>query len=112
MIDRFEVDLRYGNFLVRQTDLSLSDTFDVPLARTYNSGDYIQANRSRSYEMLVFEDGDDLFFDRISEGTSYADAVFQTHGEIHKVLWSCDGMEWRWQGHFPARWNKDGMRVS
>jgi hypothetical protein len=49
VIDRFEVDLRYGNFLVRQTDLSLSDTFDVPLARTYNSGDYIQANRSHAF---------------------------------------------------------------
>ena len=98
MIDRFEVDLRYGNFLVRQTDLSLSYTFGVPLARTYNSGDYIHPNRSRAfgnnpnhsfdiaplgsrdpytYEMLVFEDGDYLFLDRISEGTSYADAVFQ-----------------------------------
>src|ERR1700758_391480 len=41
VVDRFEVDLRYGNFLMRQTDLSLSDILDAPLVRTYNSGDYI-----------------------------------------------------------------------
>jgi hypothetical protein len=112
VIDRFEVDLRYGNFLVRQTDFSLSDTFDVPLARTYNSGDYIHPNRSHAfgnntnhslgsrdpytYEMLVLEDGDSLFFDRISEGTSYVDAVFQhteTSTRFYKAVtkWNGDG---------------------
>jgi YD repeat-containing protein len=116
-IDRFEVDLRYGNFLVRQTDLSLSDIFDVPLTRTYNSGDYIHPNRSHgfgnntnhpfdiaplgsrnpyTYEMLVFEDGDYLFFDRISEGTGSSDAVFQhteTSTRFYKAVtkWNGDG---------------------
>lgn len=117
-IDRFEVDLRYGNFLVRQTDLSLSDIFDVPLTRTYNSGDYVHPNRSHAfgnntnhsfdiaplgsrypytYEMLVFEDGDYLFFDRISEGTSYADAVFQhteTSTRFYKAVTKWNGNGW------------------
>src|SRR5262249_3267888 len=83
-VDRFEIDLRYGNLRVRQTDLSLNDIFDVPLTRAYNSGDYIHSNRVHAfgnntnhsldiaplgsrypytYEMLVFEDGDYMFFD-------------------------------------------------
>jgi len=116
-VDRFEADLRYGNFRVRQTDLSLNDTFDVPLTRAYNSGDYIHPNRSHAfgnnanhsfdiaplgsrypyfYEMLVFEDGDYLFFGRISEGTSYSDAVFQhteTSTKFYKAVtkWNGDG---------------------
>jgi hypothetical protein len=48
-IDRFELELRYGNLLVRQTDLSLSDIFDVPLTRTYHSGDYVHPNRSHAF---------------------------------------------------------------
>jgi hypothetical protein len=33
-VDRFEVDLRYGNFILRETDLFLDDVFKVPLTRT------------------------------------------------------------------------------
>jgi len=36
-IDRFEVDLRYGAFVLRQSDLFLKDVFDVPLTRSYSS---------------------------------------------------------------------------
>ena len=35
-LDRFEVDLRYGGFVLRQTDLQLQDVFDVPLTRAYS----------------------------------------------------------------------------
>jgi YD repeat-containing protein len=117
-VDRFEVDLRYGNFFVRQTDLSLNDVFDVPLTRTYNSGDYIHPNRSHpfgnnanhpfdicplgtrnpyTYNMLVFADGEYLFFDRVSEGTSYADAVFQhteTSTRFYKAVTKWNGNGW------------------
>jgi YD repeat-containing protein len=116
-VDRFGVDLRYGNFLVRQTDLYMNDVFDVPLTRTYNSGDYIHPNRRHAfgintnhpfditplgtrnpytYEMLVLEDGDYLFFDRVSTGTSYLDAIFQhteTSTRFYKAVtkWNGDG---------------------
>jgi len=117
-VDRFEVDLRYGNFRVRQADLSLNDIFDVPLTRAYNSGDYIHPNRVHAfgnntnhsldiaplgsrypytYEMLVFEDGDYIFSDRISEGTSYSDAVFQhteTSTRFYKAVTKWNGNGW------------------
>jgi YD repeat-containing protein len=116
-VDRVEVDLRYGNFLVRQTDLYMNDVFSVPLTRTYNSGDYVHANRRHAfgnntnhpfdiaplgtrnpytYEMLVLEDGDYLFFDRVSTGTGYLDAIFQhteTSTRFYKAVteWNGDG---------------------
>jgi len=117
VVDRAEVDLRYGNFLVRQTDLNMNDVSGVPLTRTYNSGDYIHPNRRHAfgkntnhpfdiaplgtrnpytYEMLVLEDGDYLFFDRVSTGTSYLDAIFQhteTSTRFYKAVtkWNGDG---------------------
>lgn len=39
-VDRFEVDLRYGAFVVRQTDLILKDVAAVPLTRSYLSQDW------------------------------------------------------------------------
>jgi YD repeat-containing protein len=138
-VDRFEVDLRYGNFFVRQTDLSLNDVFDVPLTRTYNSGDYIHPNRSYAfgnyanhpfdicplgtrnpytYNMLVFEDGDYLFFDRVSEGNSYADAVFQhteTSTRFYKAVTKWNGNGWTTfltdgtKMHFPEAYNSSNM---
>jgi YD repeat-containing protein len=116
-VDRVEVDLRYGNFLVRQTDLYMNDVFKVPFTRTYNSGDYIHPNRRHAfgintnhpfdiaplgtrnpytYEMLALEDGDYLFFDRVSAGTSYLDAIFQhteTSTRFYKAVtkWNGDG---------------------
>src|SRR5439155_7806891 len=37
-VDRFDVDLRYGKFILRQTDLLLKDGgLQVPLTRTYTS---------------------------------------------------------------------------
>src|SRR6266478_53636 len=97
-VDRFEADLRYGHFILRQSDLYISDIFEVPLTRTYNSGDYIHPNRVHAfgknmnhpydiaplgtrnpytYNLIALEDGDFLFFDRVSEGTGFADAIFQ-----------------------------------
>jgi hypothetical protein len=39
-VDRFETDLRYGAFVLRQSDLFMKDVFDVPLTRTYTSQDW------------------------------------------------------------------------
>jgi YD repeat-containing protein len=49
-----------------------------------------------TYEMLVLEDGDYLFFDRVSTGTSYLDAIFQhteTSTRFYKAVtkWNGDG---------------------
>jgi YD repeat-containing protein len=117
-VDRFEADLRYGRFILRQSDLYLNDVFEVPLTRTYNSGDYIHPNRVHAfgkstnhpydiaplgtrnpytYNLIAFEDGDFLFFNRVSEGTSYADAIFQhteTSTRFYKAVTAWNGDGW------------------
>jgi YD repeat-containing protein len=118
-LDRFEVDLRYGAFVLRQTDLQLMDgAFDVPLTRAYNSEDWLGANHvhafgrnsSHSYDIaplgtrnpytemtLALEDGDFLYFQRISAGTGYADAVYQqteTSTRFYKATINWNGSGW------------------
>jgi YD repeat-containing protein len=116
-VDHLEADLRYGNFVVRQSDLYLKDVFDVPLTRSYNSGDYLHSNPVHAFGKFtnhpfdwslagtrnpythmfsVLEDGDFLYFDRVSQGTSYADAVYQhteTSTTFYKavIAWNGDG---------------------
>jgi YD repeat-containing protein len=116
-VDRFEADLRYGNFVVRQSDLYLNDVFDVPLTRSYNSNDYLHKNNVHAfgkntnhpfdyslvgtrnpytYMMSVLEDGSFLYFARVSQGVGYADAVYQhteTAINFYKtvIAWNGDG---------------------
>jgi YD repeat-containing protein len=118
VVDRFEVDLRLGAFVLRQSDLYLNDVFEVPLTRSYNSRDWLPQNKvhafgrnsnhpydvaplgSRNpyvYQMIALEDGDFLYFDRISKGTGYADAVFQhteTSTRFYKAVTSWNGNGW------------------
>ena len=117
-VDRFEADLRYGNFILRETDLFLDDTFKVPLTRTYASNEWVARNpvhafgrnsnhpydiapigtrNPYTYQMIVLEDGDFLYFDRISKGTGYADAVYQhteTSTRFYKATQSWNGNGW------------------
>lgn len=117
-VDRFEVDLRYGAFVLRQTDLQLNDVFDVPLTRSYNSNDWLAKNpvhafgrnTNHPYDIallgtrnpytdmtLALEDGDLLFFDRVSNGTGYADAVYQhteTSTRFYKATINWNGNGW------------------
>jgi YD repeat-containing protein len=116
-VDRFEADLRYGIFALRQTDLQLQDVFDVPLTRAYSlwglhSNDVHAFGRCSSHpydiapvgtrnpytEMeLVLEDGDFLYFKRISPGTGYADAVYQhteTSTRFYKATINWNGNGW------------------
>lgn len=116
-VDRLEVDLRYGNFVVRQTDLFLSDTMVVPFTRTYNSGDWVHPDRVHafgrntnhpydiaplgarypySWQEIALEDGNFVYMDRISDGTGYVDAVFrhtETSGKFYGAMtyWNGDG---------------------
>jgi YD repeat-containing protein len=115
--DRFEVDLRYGNFVLRQSDLYLNDVFEVPLTRSYRSNDWVSANpvhafgrnsnhpydiapigtrNPYTYQMIALEDGDFLYFDRVSKGTGYADAMFQhteTSTRFYRAIttWNSNG---------------------
>jgi YD repeat-containing protein len=127
-VDRFEVDLRYGNFIVRQTDLFLNDVMKVPLTRTYCSNEWVDRNpvhafgrntnhpydiapigarNPYTYQMIVLEDGDFLYFDRISKGTGYADSVFQ-HTETSTRFYKATT---RWNGHGWTTKLADGSEI-
>ena len=117
-VDRFEVDLRYGNFILRQTDLYLEDVFQVPLTRTYVSNDWMHSNpvhafgrnsnhpydiapvgtrNPYTYQMIALEDSDFIYFDRISKGTGYTDAVYQhteTSTRFYKATQAWNGNGW------------------
>jgi YD repeat-containing protein len=117
-VDRFEADLRYGGFVLRETDLYLEDGIKVPFTRSYNSRDWLHPNpvhafgrksnhpfdiaplgtrNPYTYQLIELEDGDFLYFDRISKGTGYADAVFQ-HTEtstcFYKAITKWNGNGW------------------
>jgi YD repeat-containing protein len=128
-VDRFEVDLRYGHFVLRQSDLYVKDVFDVPLTRTYNSGDFMHPNRVHAFgkntnhpfdiaptgtrypytvQWLLLEDGDFLDFPRVSEGTSFADAIYQhteTSTEFYKAVTAWNGDGW-------TTWRTDGFAIT
>ena len=117
-VDRFETDLRSGGFVLRQTDLELTDVFDVPLTRSYRSNEWASPNpvhafgrnsnhpydiaplgtrNPYTYQMMVLEDGDFLYFDRISKGTGYADAAFmhtETSTSFYKATQQWNGQGW------------------
>jgi YD repeat-containing protein len=116
-VDRFEVDLRYGSFVLRQTDLFLNDSFSAPFTRAYTSQDWFEPNQvhafgknaNHTYDIaplgtrnpytwiaIALEDGDFLFFDRISKGSSYSDALYrhtETSGRFYQAItyWNDNG---------------------
>ena len=127
-VDRFEADLRYGNFVLRETDLFVDDVFKVPLTRTYTSNEWVDQNpvhafgrncnhpydiapigtrNPYTYQMIVLEDGDFLYFDRISKGTGYADSVFQ-HTETSSCFYKATT---RWDGHGWTTRLADGSEI-
>lgn len=117
-MDQLEVDLRYGAFVVRQADLEVKDVFDVPLTRSYDAQDWLALNRVHAFGrnsnhpydiaplgtrnpytemMLALEDGDFLYFKRISKGTGFADAVYQhteTSTKFYKSTINWNGNGW------------------
>ena len=116
-VDRIEADLRYGDFVLRQTDLEVNDVFDVQLTRSYRSRDWVSSSALHAfglntnhpfdiapvgtrnpytYMLIGLENGDFLYFDRISKGTGYADAVYrhtETSTRFYKSVigWNGDG---------------------
>jgi YD repeat-containing protein len=116
-VDRFDLDLRTGKFVLRQTDLLLTDgALQVPLTRTYTSQlwtsrdnafggnsthdfDIAPVGRRNPYSFLhiVLPDGDFLYCPRISRGTGYADAVYrhsETASRFYKAVTRWDGTGW------------------
>ena len=111
--DTFEVDMRSGLFVLRQTDLFIRDSMPLCLTRTYRPWDtQIRAmgmGTSHPYELteygsrfpytymdLVLEDYETVHFDRISKGTGFADAVYEhtaTASEFYgaRIAWNGDG---------------------
>jgi YD repeat-containing protein len=134
-VDRFEVDLRYGSFTLRQTDLYLNDVFQVPLTRSYASNDWISQNNQHAFgwntnhpydiaplgtrnpytfQLIALEDSNFVYFDRISKGTGYADSVFQhteTSSRFYKATTRWNGTGWTTrltdgsEIHFPESYN-------
>lgn len=116
-VDQAEADLRYGRFVLRETDLFVNDVFQVPLTRTYASEEWASTNPVHAFgrntnhpwdiaplgtrnpytwQEIVLADGDFLSFDRVSKGTGYTDAVYrhvETATRFYKAIqrWNGDG---------------------
>ncbi|MFY9683016.1 MAG: DUF6531 domain-containing protein, partial [Candidatus Sulfotelmatobacter sp.] len=112
-VNEFAVDLHSGMFLLRQTDIFISDVMPLSLTRTYRVWDKnsraFGAGSNHPYDIcptgtrfpytymdLNLEDGRQVYFERISKGTGYADAVFRhdrTSSEFYaaQIAWNGDG---------------------
>jgi YD repeat-containing protein len=112
-VDAFEVDMRSGLFVLRQTDLFIKDAMPLCLTRTYRPWDkQIRAfgmGTSHPYELteygsrfpytytdLVLEDYETVHFERISKGTGFADAIYEhtaTASEFYgaRIVWNGNG---------------------
>jgi len=106
------VDLGTGLFVYEKTDMVLTDTIPLALKRTYRQSDatsrafgngtthnydvFLVGDLNYTYQELVGADGSRARFDRISPGTSWGDAVYQsnsTPGEYFgaKIAWNGSG---------------------
>ncbi len=119
-VEQYEVDLRSGQFILRQTDLFINDSAPIALTRTYRLWDRdwrafgVGANQSfdmfpvgdhfpYTYIDLILGDGIAVHYDRISKGTSYADFVAEHKGtpptifDHSRIQWNID----HWDLKFP-----------
>ncbi|HEV2200236.1 MAG TPA: DUF6531 domain-containing protein [Bryobacteraceae bacterium] len=112
-VDAFEVDLRSGLFVLRQTDLFVKDAMPLCFTRTYRPWDTkiraLGMGTNHPYELseygsrypytyidIVLEDFNTVHFDRVSKGTGFADAVYAhtaTASEFYgaRISWNGDG---------------------
>ena len=113
-VNTFEVDLRSGMFVLRQTDLFVKDVMPLLLTRTYRQWDLSShafgMGTNHPYDIcpmgtrnpytfmdVCLEDGNPVHFDRISKGTGYADAVYEhtaTSSEFYKSRFWWNGSGW------------------
>lgn len=115
--DELEVDLRFGMFVARKTDLFVSDVVPLALTRCYRLWDGharafgistnhpyetfpVGSRQPYTYIDVIMADGSRVHYDRISEGTGYADAVYE-HVETaspffrSRVHWNGNGWDLR-----------------
>jgi len=112
-VDAFEVDLRSGMLVIRQTDLFVKDSMPLCLTRTYRAWDtkihVFGVGTRHPYELteygtrlpytymdIVLEDYDTVHFERISKGTGFADAVYEHSATLSeftgaRIAWNGDG---------------------
>lgn len=107
------VNLGTGLFVHRHTDIALVDTMPLALTRTYRQNDLTSRafgiGATHGYEMflvgttfpytyqdLILPDGGRIHFDRVSPGTSYNDAVYESLSptEFYKAQLTWNGGGW------------------
>jgi RHS repeat-associated protein len=107
------VNLGTGLFVHQRTDMALVDTMPVALTRTYRQNDLtsrafgigathnyeiflVGTTFPYTYQDLILPDGGRVHFDRISPGTSYADAVYESLSptEFYKARLTWNGGGW------------------
>ncbi len=123
-LNEFRVDLHSGMFILRQTDLFIPDVNPLVLTRTYRVWDFYNrgfgigtghpydicpTGRRFPYEYmdLNLEDGRQIHFRRVSEGTGYADAIFR-HEETTSEFY---GAQIAWNGNGWTLNFQDGRRI-
>jgi len=115
-VEQYEIDLRSGLFILRKTDLFVSDSMPLALTRAYRLWDNrpyafgVGGNHSYdiyptgdhfpyTYMNLNLADGTAIRYDRISQGTSYADFLAEHIGtpvtpfQKSRVQWRGDHWE-------------------
>lgn len=102
-IQQYEVDLTSGRFELRTTDLFLKDDMPLALTRAYGTWDEHSygfglgsnhpydifpygSRHPYTYMNLLLPDGEHVYYQRISDGMGYADAVYQHRGMPHTVF--------------------------
>jgi YD repeat-containing protein len=125
---------------MRQTDLSIAEAgYEIPLTRTYAANERTSRNPSHAfgmnanhpfdiapigtrnpytYQLIVLEDGDFLYFPRVSKGTSFANAIYR-QSEIGNSFYAAvqrwDGNGWKTELrdgstlHFPESYNAGSL---
>lgn len=115
--DELEVDLRSGMLITRKTDLFVPDVMPLALTRSYRLWDRharafgigtnhpyetfpVGSRKPYSYIDVITGDGSSIHYERISQGTGYADAVYE-HVETaspffrSRVHWNGNGWDLR-----------------
>lgn len=115
--DELEVDLRSGMLIARKTDMFVPDVMPLALTRSYRLWDRLArafgiamnhpydtfpvgSRQPYTYIDVITGDGSSIHFNRISQGTGYADAVYE-HTETaspffrSRVQWNGNGWDLR-----------------
>ena len=111
-VDEIEIDLRYGLVVTRTTDLFVRDSVPIAITRCYRlwdensrafgrgsalSWDMYPVGRRNPYTYvdIITCDGGRLHFDRISQGSGYANALFEHRETATPFL----GSRFSWNGN-------------